>query len=241
MRKMVITLLALGVFAASSAFAANAVRISALYGGGGSASGYYTGDYVELFNSSGSPVNIGGWSLQYNSTGSTSVGGPGGTATYSNAVIFPTGATVQPCGYYLVQTGTASANGLNVQPTAPDIMFWNLTMSGTIGKIVLMDNAVNPTVCPSGSFIGSPAVDAVGWASGSITACIEGANAGATTVSSGIFRKLNGMQDTDVNSADFVVTAAPFILRNSASAPSAECMIVPTTSRTWGQVKTIYR
>jgi hypothetical protein len=52
---------------AAPAFAANQVRISQAYGGGGGASGTYLRDYVEIYNSGVTPVNIGGWTLEYGS------------------------------------------------------------------------------------------------------------------------------------------------------------------------------
>ena len=52
------------VLVANASFAANAVRISEVYSGGAGGSATYLRDYVELFNSSGSPVNVGGWALE---------------------------------------------------------------------------------------------------------------------------------------------------------------------------------
>ena len=85
MRKMVITLLALGLFAASTAFAANPVRISQVYGGGGGSS-VWTYDYVELFNSGGCPAAIGGWSIQYGSSAGTVFG-----SSATNCAFIPAG------------------------------------------------------------------------------------------------------------------------------------------------------
>ena len=49
MKKLATAVLSLALITlASSAFAANAVRISQIYGGGGSSSAAYTTDYVEL-------------------------------------------------------------------------------------------------------------------------------------------------------------------------------------------------
>src|SRR5215470_17809365 len=68
MKKLAITFIAI-VALASSAFASNAVRISQVYSGGGASTGTptYNKDYIELFNNSGSPVNIGDWVLEYGS------------------------------------------------------------------------------------------------------------------------------------------------------------------------------
>jgi len=48
------------------------VVISQIYGGGGNQGAAYRNDFVELFNRSGAPVNLTGWTIQYASaTGSS--------------------------------------------------------------------------------------------------------------------------------------------------------------------------
>jgi hypothetical protein len=50
------------------------------------------------------------------------------------------------------------------------------------------------------------------------------------------------MNDTDANGTDFTLTGCNFVtIHNSTSAINTLCSPVPTSSRTWGQVKTIYR
>ena len=56
----------LAVFAAGQG-----VRISQVYGGGGNNGATYMNDFIELFNSGATTVNLVGWSVQYNSAGST--------------------------------------------------------------------------------------------------------------------------------------------------------------------------
>ena len=65
--KRLVTTLALLVVCAGTASAANQMRISQVYGGGGGTTGVYTRDFVELYNSGVTPVNIGGWTIQYGS------------------------------------------------------------------------------------------------------------------------------------------------------------------------------
>ncbi|MFM7808155.1 MAG: lamin tail domain-containing protein, partial [Planctomycetota bacterium] len=69
------------------------VKISQIYGGGGSTTGgpTYNKDYVEIFNSSSSPVNIGGWAIEYGSA--TGTWGSSTSAIFT----FPAGTTIQPC------------------------------------------------------------------------------------------------------------------------------------------------
>ena len=66
MKKLATLFVAIGLLAASSAFAANQVRISQVYGGGGSASAgpTYNVDYVEIFNSGGTAVDISNWTIE---------------------------------------------------------------------------------------------------------------------------------------------------------------------------------
>jgi len=85
--KKIVTTLALLVVCTTSAFAANSVRISQVYGGGGNTGATYTNDYIELFNNSGAAIDMSGWSLQYQS--STSAGDLG---TCVNCLtVFPAG------------------------------------------------------------------------------------------------------------------------------------------------------
>ena len=67
-----------------------AVKISQVYGGGGSASGAtYTKDYVELYNSSCTPVSVAGWVIEYGSA----TGNWGSSA--SNYFTLPAGVTLE--------------------------------------------------------------------------------------------------------------------------------------------------
>ena len=104
MRRTTLVLLVLGLVVATAAWASNPVRISQVYAG--AAGGYYQCDFVELFNNSNAPVDIGGWSVQY----ASSSGATFGSATYNLAKI-PSGATIPACGYYLIR-GYCSTAGV---------------------------------------------------------------------------------------------------------------------------------
>ena len=95
-----------------------AVKISQVYGGGGSTSGgpTYNKDYVEIFNSSDAAVNIGGWTIEYGSAT-----GNWGSST-SAIFTFPAGTTIQPCQYLLVAAATGSTAG-GALPVTPDFTF----------------------------------------------------------------------------------------------------------------------
>lgn len=197
---------------ATSAFAANQVRISQVYSGGGvSGAATYTKDYVELFNFGGTPVNIGGWVLEYGSA--TGFWGNGS----GNQFTFPVGTTIQPCSYILVALGALGTGGATI-PVTPDFTSTSISMSATDGKIGLFNILQNGVACGAEA-IGS-IVDKVSYGTGN---CPEGVNVGALSNTNGAVRKINGNQDTDNNLADFNVVANP-VPRNSASPRNPVCV-----------------
>jgi hypothetical protein len=233
MKKLVTTLCAVAAIAlvANSAFAANAVRISQVYGGGGGSTGTYLNDFVELFNSSGSPVNIGGWSIEYGSSTGTSFG-----SSATNYINIPAGTVIQPCSYYLVQTGAAGTAGVAF-PVTPDLVSTNLSMSASQGKVALVSQLGANLPC-SGNSVGGVYVDVVGY--GSATVCFETAPAPTTTNVQSVIRGNGGMNDTDSNAADFSLSLS-VVPRNSGTAQNANCIATPSMNSTWGRVKSIYR
>ena len=211
---------------ASSAFAANAVRISQVYGGGGSASAAYVNDYVELFNSSGAAVDISGWALEYGSA----TGNWGSSAL--NQFIFPAGTFIQPCKYILV--ALSGGGGGAPLPVAPDFT-GTLTLSGTTGKVGLFTTLNNNLAC--GSEIGGTLVDKVSYGTGN---CPEGTNVPSLSSLTAAIRKQAGLTDTDNNLNDFTVEGS-FAPRNSQSPGNVDCLATPTLPSTWGSVKGLYR
>ncbi|MFM7810020.1 MAG: lamin tail domain-containing protein, partial [Planctomycetota bacterium] len=187
------------------------VKISQIYGGGGSTSGgpTYNKDYVEIFNSSSSPVNIGGWAIEYGSA--TGTWGSSTSAIFT----FPAGTTIQPCQYLLVASATASSAGGALTVT-PDFTF-NTAMSATNGKVGLF-NAVNSAKA-CGSETAGTLVDKISYGTGN---CPEGTATAALTVITGAVRNGDGATDTDNNSADFTLVTAP-VPHNSASPAPASC------------------
>ncbi len=226
MKRIVTTLAMLAL--ASTAFAANPVRISQVYGGGGGTTGTYIKDYVELYNNGNAAVNIGGWVLEYGSA----AGNWGSSAT--NIFTFPVGTTIQPCQYMLIELSAPGTAGAPL-PVAADFSSTNLSMSATSGKVALM-NLANPNVLCGSEAVGS-IVDKVAWGTGS---CAEGTAVGLLSSTQGAVRNNAGVQDTDSNIADFTIVAAP-TPRNTASPRNASCLVTPTSKSTWGAVKSIYR
>jgi predicted phage tail protein len=210
MRKVALLLLALGLVAATTVHAANPVRISQVYGGGGST---YKADYVELFNNSSAPVSIGGWSVQYASSTGTAFG----SSTYSRALI-PSGATIPACGYYLV-TGYVSTAGANLPVTA-DLAQGSMNLNSTAAKVALFSDQVFNRTCATAQSSGM-LVDLIGWGGAN---CSETSTAAASDNTSVLVRGLGGATDSDNNSADFSKLAATGVtIHNSASAANPQC------------------
>jgi len=244
MRKFATSLLALALCAAfaGSAFAASQVRISQVYGGGGASSGSpaYAQDYVELYNSGTSAVNIGGWAIEYGSA----TGAWGSSAV--NIFAFPAGTTIQPCGYILVaapgtnSAGTAFTGGtLPVTPDFNGVAFPTasgpqLSMSATTGKVALFNTTNANVAC--GSEVGLQ--DKVAY--GPTATCAETSPTAVLANTSGDVRNGAGATDTDNNASDFTVITTP-IPHNSSSPLNPICTPTPTNSQTWGKVKVLYR
>jgi endonuclease G len=167
--------------------------ISQLYGGGGNSGAPLTNDYIEIYNPTGISFNLAGWSLQYASATGTS---------WTNKQ--PLGGTIAPGEYFLVQLASGGANGSPLPVTAN--ISGDINMSATTGKVALVSNNISLTgSCPNGS--DPDIVDFVGY--GSSASCFEGgARAPAPSNTNALFRKLNGVQDTNQNGDDFE-TAAP--------------------------------
>ena len=123
----------LALIAASSAGAANDVRISQIYGGGGNSGAQFNADFVELFNNGSADVEVGGWTLSYTLT----------TGTFGNEQItLPAGTVIRSKGYLLVRMrarGTTGADydadsggpSVDMSPTAGNIALLTAAQTGT--------------------------------------------------------------------------------------------------------------
>lgn len=173
------------------------VVISQAYGGGGNGGATYKNDFIELFNRSAEAVNISGWSVQYASAAGNS---------WTNKTVIGD-VTLQPGQYYLIQ-GAAGGGGSAALP-APDLS-GTINMSGTAGKVVLVNGAATITD-PRATSV----VDLVGF--GTTATPFEGSGpTAAPTNATAVLRNGGGCNDTDDNAADFAVGApSP---RNSGSA-----------------------
>src|SRR5436190_3209329 len=153
-------------------------------------------EFVEIHNTSSSPIDLNGYRLVYRSqNGQSDVLVP--FAAWTTSTILPAG------GYYLIASNSYDGSA------TPDITYNNGTcacaMAAAQGGLAIRNGAND-----SGSII-----DSVGW--GTIT---NGFNEGTTTTApgndNGKARKQSGCQDTDSNASDFE-TLTPSAPRNSSS------------------------
>src|SRR5262245_31858967 len=155
MKKLATTLFALAICATAvcPAFAANSVRISQVYGGGGNAGAPYKNDYVELYNNSGVSVDISGWSLQYGSaTGTVELG-----SCVNCLTVLPQGSCIGPNGYFLIQLACGTNTAAADLPVTPDYAVQPCAsaannLSATSGKIALKADNVVTFCAPQTAF-----------------------------------------------------------------------------------------
>lgn len=162
--------------------------ISQLFGGGGNANAPFQNDFIEIFNSGSTPVNLSGWSVQYAS------------ATASSWSVTPlTPIVLQPGQYYLVQ----QAGGNNGAPLPNPDATGTIAMAATSGKVALVRSTTPLTgSCPTDPNI----VDLVGY--GTTANCFRGnAPAPAPSNTNSISRAENGCTNTQNNNADFKTNA----------------------------------
>ena len=188
-----------------------ALRISQTYSSGGNSGATYTHDFIEIFNSGGSPVSLAGMSVQYASAAGTgNFGANDGQKTDLPNVILGAGQ------YYLIQEGGGSTGVALPTPYLTDAT--PIAMGGGGGKVALV-NSQESLGCNGSSAPCTPAqlaliVDLVGYGNANF---FEGTAAAPTPSSTtSVIRKINGCTDDDNNSTDFeALTVTP---RNTASA-----------------------
>ena len=171
---------------------ASGIVISQIYGGGGNAGSTFKNDFIEIFNADGATVNLNGWSVQYASAAGT---------TWQVTAL---SGSLAPGQYFLIQESQGAGGTTNLPtPNATG----NIAMSATAGKVALVSST---TALSGGCPVGGAIIDFVGYGTGSGGAsCFEGTAAAPTlTNTTADFRRNNGLQDTDSNTADFI-TGAP--------------------------------
>ncbi|GMA24486.1 hypothetical protein GCM10025864_22450 [Luteimicrobium album] len=181
----------------AQADAASHVVISEAYLSGGSANAPYTTKFVELYNPTGSAVDVDGWSVQYRPATGTGA---------STSTVALTGS-IAAGGHYLVAGGSNGATG-EALPT-PDASGVALNPSGSTGTLVLASTADKLTL-PTGSVTGSAAtaahvVDLVGYGTSNTYEGHPVTGLPGNTTPSSLQRAGDGATDTDDNAADLTV------------------------------------
>jgi hypothetical protein len=183
----------------------SAIKISQVYGGGGNSGSTYTNDFIELYNTSGAPVDISGWSVQF--TGPTAAFAAQTTTSPPTPLttIIPAGSIVQPGHYFLIQE-SQGAGGTTSNP-APDLT-GGILVGSTAGKVALVASAtVLSGTCPTDPLI----VDFLGY--NTTATCAETTPIAPLVNTTAAIRKNNGCTDTNNNSTDFLIDGP--IPRNS--------------------------
>ncbi|YCH05973.1 ExeM/NucH family extracellular endonuclease [Arthrobacter sp. alpha11c] len=175
----------------------SAVVINEAYLSGGSSGSAFRNKFVELYNSSDTPVSLAGWSLQYRSA----------TSTAAPTGITPLTGSIPAKGYYLIQGATNSSTSTAPALPTPDVQATGtLNPDGTAGTLVLakQSNAVSPLA--AGSVTDNAAIaDLLGYGtSNTFETSAATAPAGTTDVKS--LNRSNGV-DTNSNAADFSLGA----------------------------------
>ncbi|WP_462417423.1 lamin tail domain-containing protein [Kytococcus sp. Marseille-QA3725] len=134
------------------------VVIAEAYGGGGNSGAPFRNDFVELFNRSGEPVDLTGWTLEYRSKSGTT------------PQVTKLSGTVEPGGRHLVQQAAGANTEAAPLPTPDSTGTTPMSSSGAKLQLVGPDGTV---------------VDLLGWG-GADTA--EGAPAGSTSNTTSIAR-----------------------------------------------------
>ncbi len=123
------------IYGAGTAHAA--LVISQIYGGGGATSTrpLYTNDWVQLYNSGTTAINLSGYSLQYASATNTTTFGSSNTHALSGII--------NPNSYFLVQEGKGSGLAGTASDPVYNLTGGNLNLSATAGKIALFSTTAS--------------------------------------------------------------------------------------------------
>jgi hypothetical protein len=182
------------------------VVISQVYGGGGNDFSGFNGDFAEIFNRSGFPIDLTGWSFQ-----SARVSDQG----FDNRIAFLSGV-INPGEYRLIVTNQLAPTGA-VLPAADFTPATLFGMENNSGRVVL----VSSTDLVGTDYTRPDVVDHVGY--GTDSPSFEGVAAAPTASNiEVVVRKQGGCQDTNQNAVDFNSVLALALPRNSAT-PASIC------------------
>jgi predicted extracellular nuclease len=201
-----------GIAPAQADPAGTGLVISEVYGAGGNSGAVLNADYVELYNPTDAAISVVGDYIHYRSAAGSSGGTP-----------FALGGSVPAHGHYLIQMGSAGANGAAL-PT-PDAGPAGFSMAAGGGQVFLLSQS--SAITTSGDMAGvAGVVDMVGQ-SGATS--FEGMPAGAAASPTNSLNRGATGADTDNNSTDFAL-AAP-------SPENSNPVVVPPTEHTIAEIQ----
>ncbi|NVN90127.1 MAG: lamin tail domain-containing protein [Desulfuromonadales bacterium] len=201
------------VAALAGAGSANAaLYISQIYGGGGSGqtSVTYKYDYIELYNSGTTAIDLSSYSIQYASA----------TGNFASNLMHSLSGTIGANKYYLIQESTAALGGspgtAGAELPVTANLLGKLNLSGTAGKVALVSSS---TVVPGTGSTGGY-VDLIGYGTSanfnnnkpttanlSLTTAVFQSNNGTLTTGATSLH-----QQIDYNSTPTPVPAAAWLL-----------------------------
>ncbi len=140
MKKSIVTIIVVmfTVMLMSAPHAAHAdLVITQIYGGGGATGSnpLYTNDWVQLYNSGPTAIDLTGYSLQYAAAGNTS--------TFGSSNVHALSETIGAGSYFLVQEGQGGGKIGTAPDPAYDLTGGNLNLSAGAGKLALFSTTAS--------------------------------------------------------------------------------------------------
>jgi predicted extracellular nuclease len=190
---------------ASANTSGTGVVISEVYGAGGNAGAVRNADYVELYNPTDAAISVADDYIHYRSA----AGGSGGTP-------YRLSGSVPAHGHFLIQMGTAGANGTAL-PT-PDAGPAGFTMAGAGGQVFLLSQSTPITTTGDMKNVAG-VVDMVG--ADTATSFETAATDDPASTTQSLNRSATGA-DTDSNLVDFSLQAPTPENSNPVVTPPSE-------------------
>ncbi len=154
-------------------------------------------EFVEIHNTSSSPIDLNGFRIVYRSQNGSNDVGP--------LAVWSTSTVLQPGQFYLIASNSYTGGLIPDFTYTPSVC--QCSLSATNGGLAIRQGDQN-----AGAII-----DAAGWGTGT-NIFVEGTRTTAPGSGNSKARSQNGCQDTDNNSTDFT-TLAPWAPRNSSTSP----------------------
>jgi methionine-rich copper-binding protein CopC len=165
--------------------------ISEVYGGGGNGSAAFTNDFVELYNSTASSIDLAGYSIQYASA----------AGTFNSTNKLDLTGNIPAGAYYLIQLASSGSVGSSLP--SPSVS-GGINLSGSAGKVALVSTT---TSIASGGPSDPNVVDFVGY--GTTANQFEGLAPTIAPTSASSVTRNSSNADTNDNAADFALAIPP--------------------------------